>query len=182
MAWLSCLPVRLCSTQRDGSNVIIAVWARSCDPAKQNRCPKGHMVNGPLAASPNHCERITIRSARSGSHQGRPGDGGKGDGCGDFPSNGGGRRVAANRPHRPCSVAPTIMVTVLPACLGRQGRHVVTSRPHAVSMTEPSQLAGSPDLTTPAELIGVHGLIGVSPDCTRGDTPRPDSTRGFRAL
>ncbi|PLW50425.1 hypothetical protein PCANC_07601 [Puccinia coronata f. sp. avenae] len=44
------------------------------------------------------------------------------------------------------------------------------------------QLAGSPDLTTPAELIGVHGLIGVSPDCTRGDTPRPDSTRGFRAL
>ncbi|PLW15695.1 hypothetical protein PCANC_14343 [Puccinia coronata f. sp. avenae] len=112
----------------------------------------------------------------------RPGDGGKGDGCGDFPSNGGGRRVAANRPHRPCSVAPTIMVTVLPACLGRQGRHVVTSRPHAVSMTEPSQLAGSPDLTTPAELIGVHGLIGVSPDCTRGDTPRPDSTRGFRAL
>ncbi|PLW30761.1 hypothetical protein PCASD_15404 [Puccinia coronata f. sp. avenae] len=70
----------------------------------------------------------------------RPGDGGKGDGCGDFPSNGGGRRVAANRPHRPCSVAPTIMVTVLPACLGRQGRHVVTSRPHAVSMTEPSQV------------------------------------------
>ncbi|PLW49070.1 hypothetical protein PCANC_12131 [Puccinia coronata f. sp. avenae] len=56
------------------------------------------------------------------------------------PSNGGGRRVAANRPHRPCSVAPTIMVTVLPACLGRQGRHVVTSRPHAVSMTEPSQV------------------------------------------
>ncbi|PLW57961.1 hypothetical protein PCANC_00740 [Puccinia coronata f. sp. avenae] len=32
------------------------------------------------------------------------------------------------------------MVTVLPACLGRQGRHVVTSRPHAVSMTEPSQV------------------------------------------
>jgi hypothetical protein len=41
------------STQRDGSDVIIAVWARSCDPAKQNRRPKGHMVNGPLAASPN---------------------------------------------------------------------------------------------------------------------------------
>ncbi|PLW34242.1 hypothetical protein PCANC_19480 [Puccinia coronata f. sp. avenae] len=58
----------------------------------------------------------------------------------ESPSNGGGRRVAANRPHRPCSVAPTIMVTVLPACLGRQGRHVVTSRPHAVSMTEPSQV------------------------------------------
>ncbi|PLW46141.1 hypothetical protein PCASD_04179 [Puccinia coronata f. sp. avenae] len=56
------------------------------------------------------------------------------------PSNGGGRRVAANRPHRPCSVAPTIMVTVLPACSGRQGRHVVTSRPHAVLMTEPSQV------------------------------------------
>ncbi|PLW41753.1 hypothetical protein PCASD_05691 [Puccinia coronata f. sp. avenae] len=71
---------------------------------------------------------------------GRPGDGGKGDGCGDFPSNGSGRCVAANRPHRPCSVAPTIMVTVLPTCLGRQGRHVVTSRPHAVSMTEPSQV------------------------------------------
>ncbi|PLW54790.1 hypothetical protein PCANC_03702 [Puccinia coronata f. sp. avenae] len=32
------------------------------------------------------------------------------------------------------------MVTVLPAYLGRQGRHVVTSRPHAVSMTEPSQV------------------------------------------
>ncbi|PLW51105.1 hypothetical protein PCASD_02457 [Puccinia coronata f. sp. avenae] len=56
------------------------------------------------------------------------------------PSNGRGRRVAANQPHRPCSVALTIMVTVLPACLGRQGRHVVTSRPHAVLMTEPSQV------------------------------------------
>ncbi|PLW45776.1 hypothetical protein PCASD_04753 [Puccinia coronata f. sp. avenae] len=56
------------------------------------------------------------------------------------PSNGGGRRVAANQPHRLCSVAPTIMVTVLPACLGRQGCHVVTSHPHEVSMTEPSQV------------------------------------------
>ncbi|PLW57309.1 hypothetical protein PCANC_02435 [Puccinia coronata f. sp. avenae] len=149
-------------TQRDGSDIIIAVWARSCDPAKQNRCPKGHMVNGPLAASPNHCERITIRSARSGSHQGvrptkeqppglnpRHAAGSESqNSCYSMifnapvccPSNGGGRRVAANRPHRPCSVAPTIMVTVLPACLGRQGRHVVTSRPHAVSMTEPSQV------------------------------------------
>ncbi|PLW41327.1 hypothetical protein PCANC_17348 [Puccinia coronata f. sp. avenae] len=47
-------PVRPGSrTQRDGSDVIIAIWARSCDPAKQKRRPKGHMVNGPLAASPN---------------------------------------------------------------------------------------------------------------------------------
>ncbi|PLW33025.1 hypothetical protein PCANC_20549 [Puccinia coronata f. sp. avenae] len=131
-------------------------------PRKAKPSPQGSYGQRSPRRVTESLERITIRSARSGCIRGtadkrtttrlepttcasgpvllRPGDGGKGDGCGDFPSNGGGRRVAANRPHRPCSVAPTIMVTVLPACLGRQGRHVVTSRPHAVSMTEPSQV------------------------------------------
>ncbi|PLW38647.1 hypothetical protein PCASD_08209 [Puccinia coronata f. sp. avenae] len=40
-------------TQRDGSDVIFTIRARSCDPANQNRRPKGHMVNGPLGALSN---------------------------------------------------------------------------------------------------------------------------------